>query len=56
MVPTEKKTTKVRSLLSNADGSCSYTVGDWVEPYSGGGLFEEGHYESVTNPSLVPCS
>ena len=53
--PEVKKETVLRTILSNADGTCSYQKAKWVEPYTGGGLFELGRYDTVDDPTPLPC-
>ena len=50
-----KKDTKVRSILKNADKTCSYQSGHWIETYKGGGLYDSGRYDTVSDPTPVPC-
>lgn len=54
--PMEKKETSLRIILRNADKTCSYTVGRWVEPYVGGGQYDAGGFEGFTSTTYpLPC-
>lgn len=55
MEPGEPKSTKIRSLLLNADKTCSYQPGEWIEPFLGAGKYGPGHYDTVADPVLMPC-
>jgi len=52
----EKKETTLRVIMRNADKTCSYRVGRWVEPYAGAGRYETGSFEAVTSTTYpLPC-
>ena len=58
--PEESKTTPLRALLRNAEGTCSYIEGWWKQKYIGGGRFDEGGYEAGETNGFggqisVPC-
>jgi hypothetical protein len=53
--PMSKKSTVIRFITANADKTCSYMTGKWIEPYLGGGKFDTGSLESVDDPTLLPC-
>ncbi len=52
-----KKTTALHTALKNADGTCTYQDGDWVEPYLGGGRYDAGHWDAglMATSSRIPC-
>lgn len=54
--PMVAKKTDVRVILRNADKTCTYGTGEWVESYLGGGKYDTGTFvESGREKLRVPC-
>jgi hypothetical protein len=53
---TVQKKTRLHTALKNLDGTCTYQVGDWIEPYKGAGQYETGHWDGTgTVVHRFPC-
>lgn len=53
---TVQKKTRLHTALRNLDGTCTYQVGDWIEPYQGGGRYDVGHWDGAgTVVHRIPC-